>query len=356
MKKILFVLALTSIVVSCSHKKEEERQETKPSKNNYLLATVEKGGLTTSVKLPAQLIGYQEVSIFPKVNGYVKNVLVDIGSHVTKGQLLMTLEAPELVQASLQAKEKYAKTKSDYTIVKESYQRLLQAAQTPGAVSPLDLSSLRAKVEADSSLSNAEKANWQMQQQMLDYLNITAPFTGIITERNIHPGALVSAASKEKPMLELKEYDLLRLVVDVPENIAVNLRLKDTVSFFISALNGLKKIGYVSRKSDNINAQFRSERVEADVKNDGTLSSGMYADVILYSKGSVETLRVPKSAVVISTEKKYVIVVRNHQTVKIEVSTHNETADKIEISGALQAGEQIIAKANDEIKEGIIVE
>ena len=77
---------------------------------------MEKSNITDKIKLPGQLEAYQEVSIFPKVNGYVKTVLVDIGSSVHKGQLLMELEAPELIQATLSAKEKYAKSRADYAI------------------------------------------------------------------------------------------------------------------------------------------------------------------------------------------------------------------------------------------------
>ena len=259
------------------------------------MATVEKAGVTTVIKLPAQLAAYEEVSIFPKVNGYVKTVLVDIGSKVSQGSLLMVLEAPELEQASAQAKEKYARSKADFSIDKEHYQRLLEASKTAGAISPLDLSTVKAKMDADSSLSNAEKSNWQMQQTMLGYLKVIAPFTGVITERNVNPGALVSAAEKDKPMLELKQVKHLRLQVDIPEDITASLKDKDTVSFYTSAFPGKRMIGYISRRSDNVNAEYRSERMEIDVQNeDGSLAPGMYADVVLYSKGNANALSVPK--------------------------------------------------------------
>ena len=102
----------------------------------------------------------------------------------------MTLEAPELEQSTMQAKEKYARTKADLSIDREHYNRLLEASQTPGAISPLDLSFVRSKVESDSALSNAAKSNWEMQKTMESYLIVTAPFNGVITERNVHPGAL----------------------------------------------------------------------------------------------------------------------------------------------------------------------
>jgi RND family efflux transporter MFP subunit len=356
MQKIIFLLPVIILVASCSSNNANTNSQADKADPHYELATVEKGSLSTTIKLPAQLAAYEEVNIFPKVNGYVKTVLVDIGSHVSQGQLLMTLEAPELDQASLQAKEKYAKAKSDYIISKENYERLLQASQTAGAVSPLDISTSRSKTEADSALSNAEKANWQMQNEMLSYLKITAPFAGVITERNVHPGALVNAASKDKPMLELKQEDVLRLEVDVPENIASTLNEKDTVHFFVNALNNKEMAGTISRKAGSVNMQYRTERIELDVKNkNNELLPGMYADVIFISNGNANAMIVPSTAVVTSTERKYVIAVRNNKTIKIDVQTGNQSNGKTEVMGPLQPGEKIIANANDEIRQGLLV-
>jgi len=208
-------------------------------------------------------------------------------------------------------------------------------------------------MDADSSFCNAEKANWQMQETMLGYLKVTAPFTGVITERNVNPGALVSAAEKDKPMLELKEVSHLRLQVDIPEDITATLKDKDTVSFYTSAFPGKKMTGFISRRSDNVNEKYRSERMEVDLLNDsGVLAPGMYADVVLYSKGNVNALSVPKSAVVTSTERKYVLLVKDGKTYKVDVSTGNASIDRIEVYGTLQPGDKVIENANDEIKEG----
>src|SRR5579871_2875994 len=310
-KNIITVISAIILFYSCSDNKASEN---KPASENasphYVLAKVEKAKVSEQLKLPGQLAAFQEVSIFPKVNGYVKTVSVDIGSHVTKNQLLMTLEAPELEQAVAQARERYARAKSDYAIDKENYGRLKEASETPGAISPLDLATAKSKAEADSSLSNAEKANWQMQQTMMGYLIVTAPFNGVITQRNVHPGALVSAEAKDvKPMLELKQVDHLRLQVDIPESATADLKTNDSVSFSLTAFPGVERRGRISRISMNINMQFRSERVELDVYNaDGKLAPGMYADILFNSKGIPNSLIVPKSSVVTSTERKYVLV------------------------------------------------
>ncbi len=353
MKYAFFFILLFAFMTSCGDKKTDDKKpsEKKVEAVNYPLATVEKGGVATIIKLPAKLAAFEEVSIFPKMNGYVKSVAVDIGSKVQRGTLLMILEAPELLQAETQAHEKLIRAQSDLAIDKERYDRLVEASKTAGAVSTFEISSIKAKIDADNAISNAEKANWQMQQTMLDYLKVTAPFSGIITERNIHEGALVSAALKEKPMLELKQIDKLRLEVDIPEAIAASLKLRDTVSFYVSAFPGKKIMGNIARRSNNVSLQFRSERMEIDVNNaNGILRPGMFAEVVLNSKGNATALTVPKTAVVTSTERKYILLMKDGKISKIDVSTGNETVTKIEIFGNVQVGDTVVALANEDIK------
>lgn len=350
-----YIVSIASIVLIASCTDQKPQQATIAAKKepvHYKTEAVEKKQLSGTVTLPAQLAAYQEVSIFPKVNGYVKEVRVDIGAKVKKGKLLMVLEAPELMQAALQAKERYARTQANFSLDKEQYRRFLEASATAGAISPLDLSSLRARMEADSALNNAERLNWQMQQTMLGYLQVAAPFDGVITERNVHPGALVSASSKEKPMLELKEIDHLRLQVDVPDAIAGSLKNKDSVLFYINSMPGKKMQGIINRQSMNVTNQYRSEKMEIDVDNKmGLLTPGMYAQVMLQTKSSSDAFAVSKSAIVISTERKYVLVQRAGKIKKIDVVTGLETASRAEVYGDLQAGDKVILNANDEIKE-----
>jgi membrane fusion protein (multidrug efflux system) len=353
------ILAIPILLAAACSGDHPADKKTDPvaARPHFQTVTVAAGGVDQVVKLPATLAAFLQVSIFPKVNGYVTDVRVDVGSHVQKGDLLMTLEAPELVQAVAQARERYARALAGYRIDRENYERLAEAARTPGAISPMDLATDKAKAEADSALANSEKANWQMQQTMMDYLRVTAPFAGVITIRNVHPGALVDATNKSVPMLELKQVDHLRLQVDIPETIAATLRKNDTLTFYVAALPGRKLTAPIARVSDNINMQYRTERVEADIYNhEENLSPGMYADVIFDSKGNRGALAVPPNAVVTSTEAKYVIAIRNGRTVKVNVTTGNENSRLVEVVGDLKAGDTVIAPATDEIKEGIEVQ
>lgn len=352
MKHFKIYLVLIVILSACSHeKKEADKTEINNTAINYPAIQIQQGGVQMNIKLPAQLAAFEEVDIFPKVNAYVKTVEVEIGDRVSKGNVIMKLEAPELEQAVLASKEKYLRTRSELQIDKEHSMRLLEASRTAGAISPYDLSTANAKVLSDSILSNAEKANWEIQRSMLDYLLVRAPFDGVVTERNVHPGALVSASAKDKPMLQIKHTAHLRLQVDVPEAIAAELKEKDSVYFFTSAFPGRKNLGFISRKSSNINPQLRTERIEIDVFNkDNTLSPGMYADVVLESKGNLSAFIVPKTAVVSSTERKYIIVSKNGFRKKVDVITRNENLDKIEVYGLLNQGDSVIIRATDELK------
>lgn len=318
---------------------------------SYTTTMVEQGGVTEELKLPGQLAAYQQVSIFPKINGYVKQVLVDIGSHVKKGDLLMVLEDPELQQATLQAREKYERSVADYQLSRENFMRLKEAAQTAGAVAPLDLASARTRMMADSALVNAGKDNWAMEQTLMGYMKVYAPFSGVITQRNVHPGALVSAsAGTGVPMLELKENDHLRLQVDVPQTLSASLQEGQPVFFYVDAFPGVKWQGRIARRAHDIDAKFRSEKIELDVANAAEkLSPGMYADVLLQSHGHGEAWRVPQTAVVTSTEGKYVIRMQGQQMEKIPVSTGDMAAGMVEVYGQLRSGDRVVLHANDDM-------
>lgn len=347
-----FVVILMAIsLVACSSGSAVPRKEEK--KKIHAIARVEQGGLRSQVEIPAQLAAYEEVSIFPKVNAYVKTVKVDIGSKVSAGTVLMELEAPELEQAVAQAREKYARSKAEYAIDREHYLRLLEASATAGAVSALDLSTIKTKMEADSLVSNAEKANWQMQEVLKGYLLVKAPFAGVITERNVHPGALVSATDKTKPLLELKRINLLRLQCDIAEDLASNLHQGDTASFYLPAFPGKKFVGTISRRAQNINPGFRTERIEMDIDNpQQLLSPGMFATVRLFPHAAAESLYVPATAVVTSTEKKYLVTVHNNYLRQVDVITGAGSNGKLQVWGSIQAGDSILAAPDDEIREG----
>ena len=350
------VCSLAITLSSCS-KNEAATSNKNPSSFNattYSLYSVKEQAVGDVLRLPAQLSAYEFVNIYPKVTGYIKKITVDIGSQVKEGQVIMEMEAPEVEQNCLAAYERYLKALSSFNASKDSYYRLLDAAKTSGAVSPNDLQIAQSKMESDSALCNSEKANWEAMKSLKDYLIVRAPFDGTITQRNIHPGALVTVGNKMDgmPMLELQQISKLRLQVKVPETFATQLAFDQKISFTVEALPGRTFTGTISRQANSLDEKYRSESVEIDVINsDKLFMPGMYAEVLLPMTGHSNALIVPQSAVVTSTEKKYVVKVANHKANIVDVSTGNENNGMIEVFGEIMPNDSIIVKAGDDIKQ-----
>jgi len=356
MKKIILItvtICFASFLwVSCSHEKSTSA-ENKSAAGNYSLYKIKESSLESTLRLPAQLNPYQEVAIYPRITGYVKSVPVDIGTLVKQGETLMELEAPDIEQNTISAHEKYLNAQSAYNASRDTYSRLVKTSETKGAVSQGDLQAAQSKMQSDSAMSNSEKAGWMAKESMKNYLVVKAPFDGTITQRNIDAGALVVVGNKNemKPMLQLQQISKLRLLVSVPETFATQLQNNKGIKFTVEALPGRTFSGTISRSANSLDPKFRSESVQIDVlNNDNTLMAGMYAEVLLPLNGHANACVVPQSAVVTSTEKKYIIKVENNKNVFVNVITGNENNGMIEIFGDVKTGDSIIAKASEEIK------
>jgi len=319
---------------------------------------IEKGSLSSVINLPGQLKPFEVVDIYPKVNGFVKEMLVDRGSVVHQGQVLMTLEAPEIEQQYQAALSKMLEAQEAINASRDRYYRLRTAAKTPGAVSDLDLVNARSRYESDSALALAEKANVSAAQALKDYLVVKAPFDGIITERNVHPGTLTGPNFKQdgKPLLNLQDIRKLRLEVFIPEEYADKVDLKDKqLAFTTQALPGQVFHADISRSSNSLNNDYRSEAIEADVNNkDNTFKPGMYVETSLKVKSQVQSFMVPTSAIVTSTERKYIIVLDSGKTRFVNVKDGISVNGQTEVFGDFTGDETILKYPDSEIKEGTV--
>lgn len=350
---MILVLAVVITAASCTSEAHDVPAKKTQGSEEYLeTVAIRQGGLTVSYELPAQLAAWQQVSLYPRMNGFVQKVLVDIGQHVREGELLMTIEAPEQEQSVLQARERLAKTEADYQAAREQFDRLSEADRTPGAVSPLDLSNAKARMDAASSLRNAEKAGWDAQRIMSGYLYLRAPFDGVITERNVSVGALVSATDRTKPMLEIKQADLLRLQFDLPEAVAPLVGVGGSLTFSINSWPGRSFPAKISRISGDISAALRNMRAEADIPNaKGPFSPGMFARVSLSVKGDSAAWVIPASALVRSTLGNFVLLSDGHHIQKLAVRTGQSDAGHVEVYGDLMAGQRVVLHADEEMTE-----
>jgi len=321
--------------------------------NKYQTATVTEKAMSTSAKLPGQLVPFNEVNLFPKVNGFVKELFVDRGSIVKQGQLLAVLEAPEMESELQSANSRYLQAKENAEASQEKYQRLKDAAKEPGAVSPLDLDDALSKMKAYQAMAQSELSNVASVKTMEGYLQIYAPFDGMIIDRNISPGALVAPGkATDQPMFVLQDIHKMRLTVDIPEDYVDKVDLTQPVSFIFNAMPGQQYTDKISRSANSLGS-MRSEAIEIDVENkNGQLKPGMYAEVNIPMLSGAKSLLVPNNAIIRSTEHEYVIAVNNGKANLVNIKEGLAGSDSTEVFGDLSPNEQILINANDEIKQG----
>lgn len=317
--------------------------------------TAQKGKLASSLQVPGELIPYQEVDLYAKENSFVKKVYVDVGSEVTQGQLLASLDAPEVNSRLSEAMSRLQSQEAVYSASKAMYDRLNETSKTPGTISPTDLEQAAAQKNSQMAQVQAARSLYNQVMDTRNYLEIRAPFSGVISSRNINPGAYVGPSGKgsDTPLFVLQQQKRLRLVVSVPEAITGLLNKKDAVKFTVKPLPDRQFTATINRLAGTLDTRLRSERVEMDVyNNDKKLLPGMYAEVNLPLPASDSSFVVPRSAVAISTEKIFVIKVTGGKAVWVEVKKGRETIDKTEVYGELKAGDTLIRTATDEIRNG----
>ncbi|HTK18791.1 MAG TPA: efflux RND transporter periplasmic adaptor subunit, partial [Mucilaginibacter sp.] len=338
----------------------EEQQQTVDAENALDTPTVAlipaaKGKLSSSITVPGELQPFLQVDLYAKINSYVKTLLVDIGSQVHKGQLLATLEAPEINSQLEEAKSRIQQNKAILFASKATYDRLYSTSKTPGTVSLNDLEQAQAKMRSDSANVEAAKSAYKVITANLDYLQIRAPFDGTITVRNINLGTYVGPAGggSNQPLFVIEDHKRLRLVISVPENYTGGVHDGSEVTFSVKALQGEKFTAPVKRLAGALDQKLRSERLEVDVINkDNKLLPNMYADVSVPLPAKDSAFIVPKTAVVTSTEKVFVIRVVNNHAEWVDVQKGLEADDKVEVHGDIKSGDQIIQKASEEIRNG----
>jgi membrane fusion protein (multidrug efflux system) len=355
---IINSLLLSGLLASCNSS-ENSREKKMATPQAEVLTTevfpLKKGRLSSSLQIPGELIAYQQVDLYAKENSFVKKIYVDVGSEVNAGELLVTMEAPELESQLAGAESNVKSREAIYMASKNNYDRLLETSQTPGTISPNDLEQAAARKNSDLAQLEAAKAAYKQITQTQNYLQIRAPFNGIITARNINPGAYVGPSGKgsELPLFTLQEQKKLRLVISVPESYIGYLNHKNEVSFTVKALPDQQFKAQVKRMAGAIDSRLRSERVEMDViNNDKKLLPGMVAEVNLALPANDSAFVVPKSAVVNSTESVFVIRVVNNKAEWVHVKAGRESNGVMEIYGDLNAGDHLIKTATDEIRNG----
>ncbi|HEY5255635.1 MAG TPA: efflux RND transporter periplasmic adaptor subunit [Acidobacteriaceae bacterium] len=327
--------------------------------------------LDITIPLPGELQPYEEVRIFPKVSGFVKWIGVDRGSVVKQGQLLAVLVAPEIVAQKSEAESKVLSAENQRIAAEaklaadeSSWERLKQAAATPGVISDEELevaekaaTADRARVVALRNTADAARANLRSAAEMESYLRITAPFDGVVTKRNVHPGALVGpggSSGTQPSMMRIEQVAHLRLVVAVPEVYVAGIQKGEKISFTVPAFPSRAFSGTVARLADSIDVSTRTMPVEMDVWNPGLeLHSGMFPSILWPVRRTSATLFVPQSAVGRNMEQNYVVRIRDGKVEQIRIKTGAVMGGLTEVFGPLQQGDEVALHATDELRSGM---
>jgi len=335
------------------------------------VAKVTSRKLSIATRLPGELQAYEAVAVFPKITAYVDSISVDRGSRVKAGQLMARLVAPEVAaqraeaQSKLQAAEaQRAEAEAKLASDQSTYERLKSASATPGVVAGNDLEIAqkgaeadRARLEALRESAKAAKSALKSVMEIEEYLQVRAPFDGIVTERNVHPGSLVGPATSNSggvmPMLRVEKTARLRLVVPVPEKYATGINVGSKVEFSVPAFPSQTFAGTIARVAHSVDVKTRTMPVELDVNNsDGRLSSGMFPEVLWPVRRTEPTLFVPTSAVARTTEATFVIRIRGGNTEWVNVQTGELDGKSTEVFGGLHEGDEVAVRGTDELPAG----
>ena len=345
---------MTALFVACgsaSEKKEESKTEV--SGIPVFALTTEK--ISSSLKVPGELVSFRDVDLYAKVSGFAKELYADVGSEVKEGQLLALMDAPEIISQLASARSRVEAQTATYAASKANYDRLLETSKTPGTISQNDLEQALAKSTSDFAQLESAKSIQREIAAMQNYLEIRAPFSGIISARNVSVGAYVGPSGKgsEFPMFTLNEQKKLRLVVYIPESYTSYLHQDDEISFTVKAYPQEKLKAKIKRLAGALDKRLRSQRVEMDVVNENKkLLPGMIAEVEFSMSSDANSFVVPSSAFVNSPEKVFVIRVTNNKAEWVEVKKGMESKGKVEIFGPLTVGDQLVTTASEEVREG----
>lgn len=371
--KILCFSAIVAFCSSCSSNSGSPSANTTTAAQPVPTVDVVKVAshkLSISIRLPGELQPYEVVAVYPKVTAFVDSIRVDRGSIVKSGQLMARLVAPELAAQRAEAQSKLhsaeaqrveaeAKLASD----QGTYERLKAASATPGVVAGNDLEVAQKAVEADHARVDATRESAQAARAALNsiteiegYLQVRAPFDGVVTERNVHPGALVGPAGSsgaQAPMVRVEQANRLRLVVPIPEKYAAGTVNGAKVEFTVPAFPNQTFSGTVSRIAHAVDVKTRTMPVELDVNNgDRRLSPGMFPEVLWPVRRSEPTLFVPTSAVARTTEATFVVRIRNGNAEWANVSTGEVEGKLIEVFGDVREGDEVAVRGTDELRPG----
>jgi RND family efflux transporter MFP subunit len=355
---------------------ETTAERTDPKVN---VVAVERSAGRSELVLPGSIQAVTEAPVLARSNGYVKRRYVDIGDHVSAGQLLAELEAPELIQMLHQAQATLEQTKSAVEQASANLQqsktneRLAQVTAQRwanlfqrGVVSRQENDTYQAQydsqkantqalekaVSAARSNVAAAEANVARLTELKGFSQVHAPFAGVITVRNVDTGVLVSEGSTL--LFRIAQTNRLRTYLNLSQADASSVHVGQVATLSIPDLPGRKFVGAVTRTANALDPATRTLLTEVQVANaDGALMPGMYADVDLTTARKDPPLLIPGDTLVVRSDGPQVAVVGADRTVHYQrIQLGRDFGDRIEVVAGLQLGQQVVVNPGDSVQEG----
>jgi RND family efflux transporter MFP subunit len=383
-------IAALGVLASCNGTgKVQAKDPSEPGANSELagvsvgVVKVSKKDLGRTLTVSSELVPFQQIDVYAKESGFVKELNVDYGSRVQANQVLATLEIPELqlqvkeddaavknAQAQIpHAREELNRVQAQQKVLQLQFDRLNNVAQAkPGLVAQQEVDDAQGKSLASAAQVEAAKSNLQSAESLLaaaeakrehdqalfDYSKITAPFAGVVTQRYANKGTLMQAGTNSStqalPLVKLSEDDLFRLVIPVPESYVRYIRIGDPVKVLVPSLNRTLP-GKVARFSVDVQEDTRTMHTEVDVPNPNrVLIPGLYAEATITLENQPNTLSVPIQAVNRgSRDTVYVVTPENKIAIRTVVLGIQTATDAAIVSG-LAEGELVVASDRSGLK------
>jgi RND family efflux transporter MFP subunit len=329
------------------------------------VTTVQPATGASTATLPGTVTPIETAPIFARATGYIRRLPVNIGSRVRQGDLLAEIEAPELDQQVSAARATLAQTRASLALARANFGRY-RGLWADSVVTAQEIDSVRAGFGVASANVNNAAASLRQLMQLQRYERVVAPFSGVVTARNINLGAFVGTAgavtgslpsgagSTTGSLFQLARIDTLAVYVTVPENFVSGVKVGNAAIVTATALVGDTLRGRVARTANSLDPAARTLLTEVDIANpSGTFLPNMYAQVELSLEGAKQALRVPATALVIRDGPPQVVTVGRDSTVRYAtVTIGRDYGSWVEATGGLAAGAKIVLNPPDNLQPG----
>jgi RND family efflux transporter MFP subunit len=355
---LLLVMAavLAYVIVAGLNSRAKASTELKRETDELAIPTVAvvHPGISSAAEqivLPGNMQAFTDTPIWARASGYLTHWYVDIGARVTKGQLLAELEAPEVDRQLQQAQADLNTAQANYGLAESTAKRWQVLLQTD-SVSKQETDEKVSDLAARKATMDAAGQNVRRLQEIQSFQKIYAPFSGIITARNVDVGSLIDAGANTpgREIFHEAAIDILRVYVSVPQVYSQAARAGVNADLTLVEHPGRTFHGVLVRTANAIDITSRTLNVEVDVNNPtGELLPGAYVSVRLKIPSKTKPLTIPSNALLFRSEGTQVALVRDGRTQLVHVTIGRDYGNEIEIASGITSADSVIVNPSDSI-------